>query len=100
MTQAEVLCLVGLCWKGFVYLWHGLTPFVLAAFPTIYQGRLTLWSIRLGYVLAIGKVLLGYWDGIWPAWVVMGAAGLCAGLYVRLERRLALRDHDVGGRSR
>ena len=100
MTQIEVLCLVGLCWKGFVYLWHGLTPLVLAAFPTIYQGRLTLWSIRLGYVLAIGKVLLGYWDGIWPAWVVMGAAGLCAGLYVRLERRLALRDHDVGGRSR
>ena len=55
MTQIEVLCLVGLCWKGFVYLWHGLTPFVLAAFPTIYQGRLTFWSIRLGYVLAIGK---------------------------------------------
>ena len=100
MTQAEVLCLVGMCWKGFVYLWHGLTPFVLAAFPTIYQGRLTLRSIRLGYVLTIGKVLLGYWDGIWPAWVVMGAAGLCAGLYVRLERRLALRDHDAPEGSR
>ena len=47
MTQAEVLCLVGMCWKGFVYLWHGLTPFVLAAFPTVITALSTpAWNIE------------------------------------------------------
>lgn len=100
MGQADLLCLVGLCGKWAVYLWYGLSPVVLAVGPTIKQRRLTVWSMKIGYTLALGQFLLGYVAGIYAAWMVLGATGLGAGLYLRLERRLELRDQDAARRSR
>ena len=100
MSQAELFCLFGICQTWFVYLWYILSPVVLAVGPTIRQRRLTVWSMKIGYMLALGQFLLGYVAGIYAAWMVLGAAGLGAGLYLRLERRLELRGQDAAQRSR
>ena len=92
MSQAELFCLVGVCGRWAVYPWYGLSPVVLAAGPTLMQGRLSVWSIRYGYMMALGQFLLGYAAGVYPAWMVLGAAGLGAGLYARLELRVVPRD--------
>ena len=59
MSQVERICLAGLCGKWAVYLYSALTPVILAVGPTIHQRRLTVWSMKVGYVMALGQFLLG-----------------------------------------
>ena len=79
--------------------WYGLSPIVLAAGPTLMPRRMTGWSIRCGYIMALGQLLLGYAAGVCPAWMVLGAAVLGAGFHVRLERRLTWREDDASRSS-
>ena len=96
-----MICLAGLCGRWVVYLWYGLvTRGSWRRVPTLMQRRLTVWSIRCGYIMALGQFLLGYVAGICPAWMVLGAAGLGAVFYVRLEYRLDLKDHDAAQQGR
>lgn len=60
--------------------------------PTIHQRQLMVWSIRWGYVMALGQMLLGYSAGLYPDWVVLLTASLGVGVYRRVEQRLALRN--------
>ena len=45
-------------------MWYGLAPVVLAVGPTLIQRRLTLWSMRCGYIIRLGQFLLGYSSGV------------------------------------
>lgn len=96
MTQAELICLAGVCGTWVVHLWYGLSPVVLAAGPGLMQRRMTFWYVRCGYIMALGQLLLGYVAGVYPACMVLAVAGLGVGLYVRL----ALRDGNAAPKGR